>query len=87
MRAVRILLMDINRVSLDTSTDMLEYPLGLIYIAAALNRDLGEKVEVRIESYHDDPENWPQVEEVLRSWQPEVLGLRSLTMGEKALFF
>jgi radical SAM superfamily enzyme YgiQ (UPF0313 family) len=77
--------MDINRVSLDTSTDMLEYPLGLIYLAAALNRDLGDQVEVRIESYHDDPENWPQVEEVLKSWQPQVLGLRSLTMGQKAL--
>ena len=85
MRTVRILLMDINRVSLDTSIDMLEYPLGLLYVATSLRDALGEQIDIRIESYHDEPENWPQVEDIIRDWQPQVLGLRSLTMGRKTL--
>jgi anaerobic magnesium-protoporphyrin IX monomethyl ester cyclase len=85
MSAARVLLMDINRVSLDTSTDMLEYPVGLLYVGSALRQALGDRVEVRIASYHDEPENWPRVEEVLRDWRPDVLGLRSLTMGRRTL--
>jgi anaerobic magnesium-protoporphyrin IX monomethyl ester cyclase len=85
MKPTRVLLLDINRVSLDTSKDMLEYPLGLLYVGSALKRAFGEQIELRIESYHDEPRNWPQVEEVLASWTPQVLGLRGLTMGRRTL--
>lgn len=85
MSAPRVLLMDIHRVSLDTSTDMLEYPVGLLYVASAIRREFGDRVEVRVESYHDVPENWPRVEELLSDWRPDVLGLRSLTMGRRTL--
>ncbi len=85
MDKCRILLIDINRVSLDTSKDMLEYPLGLLYLASSLNKDFGSKVEVKIESYDDRTHNDQTILATLNDFQPDILGLRSLTMGKSLL--
>ena len=85
MKALRILLMDINRVSLDTSNDMLEYPLGLLYVATSLKHAFGDRVEILIESYDEKGDPWEKVENLMDGYRPDLLGLRSLTMGRKSL--
>ena len=85
MDKCRILLIDINRVSLDTSKDMLEYPLGLLYLTSSLNKSFGSKVEVKIESYDDRTHNDNVVIKWINDFQPDILGLRSLTMGKSLL--
>lgn len=81
----RLFLLDVNRVALDTTTDMQEYPVGLLYVATALREAFGERLQLKVGSYHDRPGNWPQLERDLLEWRPDVLGLRSLTMGRPAL--
>ena len=81
MGSLRVLLIDVYRVSLDTSKDMVEYPLGLLYIATSLKRAFGEKVSVRIELYNDRSDSLEKVERLLKEFSPDVLGLRALTMG------
>jgi anaerobic magnesium-protoporphyrin IX monomethyl ester cyclase len=85
MKSLRILLMDVNKVSLDTSIDMLEYPLGLLYIATALKHTFGEGVQIKIESYDDKTDDLEKVEVLLNQFKPDIFGLRSLTMGRKPL--
>ncbi|OGC96184.1 MAG: hypothetical protein A2W25_07205, partial [candidate division Zixibacteria bacterium RBG_16_53_22] len=85
MKTVRILLIDVNRVSLNTSVDMLEYPLGLMYVGTSLKDVFGDQVDIRIESYEDKPGSLAQVGELIEDFRPDIVGLRSLTMGRKPL--
>jgi radical SAM superfamily enzyme YgiQ (UPF0313 family) len=82
---LRILLLDVNNVALDTSVDMVEYPIGLLYIATVLKQAYGEQVDVRIESYDHKPEGLEKVARLLAAHSPDILGLRSLTMGREPL--
>ena len=85
MAPCRILLVDVNRISLDTSRDMLEYPLGLVYLASSLKQSLGERTEVRIVSYNDRVHDDSHVAAWIGEYRPDILGLRSLTMGREPL--
>jgi len=85
MKTVRILLIDVNRISLDTSIDMLEYPLGLVYVSAAIKKEFGDRVEVGIRSFNDKVDSEETVHAWLEEFKPEIVGLRSLTMGRKPL--
>ena len=85
MKPLRILLLDVNNVTLDTTVDMVEYPIGLVYIATVLKQAYGNRVDVRIESYDHKPEGIEKVESLLAAHSPDVLGLRSLTMGREPL--
>jgi radical SAM superfamily enzyme YgiQ (UPF0313 family) len=81
----RILLVDVNNVTLDTTVDMLEYPLGLLYIGTVLNDVYGDRIDLRIESYSHKTDGIGRINELLSSWRPDLLGLRSLTMGRGPL--
>ncbi len=85
MRPLRILLLDINNVTLDTAVDMVEYPIGLLYVATILKQAYGDRVDVRIESYDHKRGGLARAEQLLAEHAPEVLGLRSLTMGRHPL--
>jgi radical SAM superfamily enzyme YgiQ (UPF0313 family) len=85
MKPVRILLLDVNRISLDTTIDMLEYPLGLIFVATSIKKAFGDKTVIRIESYDDKKDTLMSVKSLFEEFKPDILGLRSLTMGQKPL--
>jgi anaerobic magnesium-protoporphyrin IX monomethyl ester cyclase len=85
MKHARILLLDVNRISLDTTVDMLEYPLGLVYIATSLKKAFGDRLEISIDSFDDKRHSFDLVEKILDTFRPDILGLRSLTMGRKPL--
>lgn len=85
MTPLRILLLDVNNVTLDTTVDMLEYPIGLLYIGTVLRQAYGARVELRIESYEHKADGLERLESLLRDWRPDLLGLRSLTMGRGPL--
>jgi anaerobic magnesium-protoporphyrin IX monomethyl ester cyclase len=85
MNACRILLIDVNKVSLDTSKDMLEYPLGLLYLASALKNAFGDQVQLRIETFDVRHHRNEQVALWINDFCPDIVGFRSLTMGKNAL--
>jgi len=85
MDPLRILLLDVSHVTLETSVDMLEYPIGLLYIGTVLNEAFGDRIELRIESFEYKTTGIDRVEALLSEWRPDFLGLRSLTMGRGPL--
>jgi anaerobic magnesium-protoporphyrin IX monomethyl ester cyclase len=85
MKPVRIFLLDVNRISLDTSIDMMEYPLGLVYVATSLKKAFGDRVLIHIDSYDDKKDTLEKVKSQFKDFKPDILGLRSLTMGRKPL--
>ena len=85
MTPLRILLLDVNNVTLDTTVDMVEYPIGLLYIGTALKQTYGDRVDVRIESHDHKPDGLEKVADLLVTHAPDVLGIRSLTMGREPL--
>jgi radical SAM superfamily enzyme YgiQ (UPF0313 family) len=85
MGPLRVLLVDVNLVTLETSVDMVEYPLGLVYVGTALREAFGDRVDVRIESYDHRADSLDDVRLLLAEYRPDVLGLRSLTMGRLPL--
>jgi anaerobic magnesium-protoporphyrin IX monomethyl ester cyclase len=85
MKPLRILLLDVNRTSLDTTIDTVEYPIGLVYVATALKRAFGERLDIRIESLNAKVQPLAEWTRPLEEFKPHVLGLRALTMGRKPL--
>ena len=85
MTPLRVLLMDVSHVTLDTTVDMLEYPLGLLYLGTVLTHTYGDRVAVRIESYEHKADGLARAGALIRAWSPDLLGLRSLTMGRGPL--
>lgn len=85
MKECRVLLIDVSRVSLDTSKDMLEYPLGLLYLSSSLKRAFADRVQVRIESFDVRQQNGEQIAVWIEDFRPDIVGLRSLTMGKSPL--
>jgi radical SAM superfamily enzyme YgiQ (UPF0313 family) len=85
MDPLRVLLLDVSHVTLETSVDMLEYPIGLLYVGTALNEAFGSRIDLRIESFEYKTEGIDRVESLLGDWRPDLLGLRSLTMGRGPL--
>ncbi len=85
MKRLRVLLVDVSFVTLDTAVDMLEYPIGLVYVGSALKAAFGDRVDVRIESYEHKSGSLADLEAIFDDYRPEVLGLRSLTMGRTPL--
>jgi radical SAM superfamily enzyme YgiQ (UPF0313 family) len=81
----RILLVDVNNVTLNTTVDMQEYPLGLLYVGTVLKKAYGDRIELRIESYGHKADGIDRISEMLSTWHPDLLGLRSLTMGRGPL--
>ena len=85
MEPLRILLLDVSHVTLETTVDMLEYPIGLLYVGTALKEAYGDRIDLRVESYEYKNGGIERVREMLEEWSPDVLGLRSLTMGRRPL--
>ncbi len=85
MKACRVLLIDVNRISLDTSRDMLEYPLGLLYLSASLKKSFADDVETKILSFDARRHGDDDVRRWICEFLPDILGLRSLTMGRGVL--
>ena len=87
---MRILLIDILRTTIDEVWPTVEHSLGLMYLASSLEREFGSRIQIRISSLiskpnqHDDERS--KVLRILEDWNPDVVGIRCLTIGKDSLF-
>ncbi len=86
---MRLLLIDVLRTTLDEVWPSVEHSLGLMYLSSALKKEFGAGVETRIRTLISKPKQ-PEsercrVEELLREWHPEVVGVRCLSIGRDSL--
>lgn len=79
--ALKILLLDLSQPF--TSEPIKQYnvvepPLGLLNLAACLNREFGPKVNAKIAKSRIDFDNYLQLEKLVKEFKPGIIGLRTL---------
>jgi amino acid adenylation domain-containing protein len=81
--AFRVFLVDLSQLFLDEAGDMLydviEEPLGLMYLMTYLNREFGSRISGKVTKSRVDFENLDQLKELLLDYKPHLIGIRTLT--------
>ncbi|MCP5104229.1 MAG: AMP-binding protein, partial [bacterium] len=81
--ALRVLLLDLTQFFSAESGNMLydvvEPPLGLVYLLTYLKREYGDRVTGRIAKSRLDFDNYGELKALLDEFKPDVIGLRALT--------
>ena len=78
----RILLLDLSQFfsRMERRLDnLVESPLGLMYLATYLHRQFGSRVKVRIAKSMVDFDDYRQLKELLEEFKPRLIGIRTLT--------
>ncbi len=82
--ALRVLLLDLSLLfSKDAEGrlyDMVEAPLGLMYLMTYLDKKFGEKVKGRVAKSRIDFDSFGELERLIATERPQVIGLRTLTL-------
>jgi radical SAM superfamily enzyme YgiQ (UPF0313 family) len=81
-KAVKILLLDLSQ-SFSTEghqlNDLVEPPLGLMYLLTYLNRQFGSKIEGKIAKSLVDFNSYGELKDMLEIFKPDIIGIRTLT--------
>jgi radical SAM superfamily enzyme YgiQ (UPF0313 family) len=88
---MKILLIDILRTSLEEVWPSVEHSLGLMYLASASKRKFGDMIDVEIWTLISKPrqceEDVENVKQKLGEFEPDFVGIRSLSIGKEAFHF
>ncbi|MCP4216532.1 MAG: AMP-binding protein, partial [bacterium] len=80
--ALRVLLLDLSQYfsqSDDQLGDLVEPPLGLMYLMTHLNNTFKEKIDGRIAKSMIDFDSFGEFRELLEKFKPQVIGIRTLS--------
>ena len=87
---MRVLLIDIVHTTLEEVWPSVEHSLGLMYLGSSLRQQFGDQVEVKIHTLVSKPKlrdyEATSMRAVLDEWRPEVVGIRSLSIGKDSLY-
>jgi len=64
----------------NVTDNVVEPPLGLMYLMSALYKEFGNKIEGKIAKSRIDFENFDELTALLNEFKPDVIGIRSLTV-------
>jgi amino acid adenylation domain-containing protein len=82
-RALRILLLDVTQLFTEDKGDMLydlvETPLGLMFLLTYLKRQFGGRIKGKILKSRIDFDTYPGLKALLKEFKPDVIGVRTLT--------
>ncbi|MGD2085132.1 MAG: amino acid adenylation domain-containing protein [Candidatus Aminicenantes bacterium] len=80
--ALKVLILDLSTFfseRVDVFYDMIEPPLGPLYLLTYLNQQLGPRINGRILKSRMDFDNYDQLKKLLEDFKPDVIGVRTLT--------
>ncbi|MCU0288457.1 MAG: AMP-binding protein, partial [Acidobacteria bacterium] len=80
--ALRILLLDLSQYfSAEAAMlyDVIEPPLGLMYLLTALNKKFGSRINGKIAKSRIDFDSYHELKTLVAEFKPDVIGLRTLT--------
>ncbi|MFC2145920.1 amino acid adenylation domain-containing protein [Acidobacteriota bacterium] len=81
--ALRVLLLDLTQLFSSDSGNMLynvvEAPLGLMYLMAYLNKEYGDKINGKIAKSLIDFDSYHQLKKILEEFQADIIGIRSIS--------
>ncbi|MGD2085545.1 MAG: amino acid adenylation domain-containing protein [Candidatus Aminicenantes bacterium] len=81
-KALKVLLLDLSQFFTDDTGmlyDVVEPPLGLMYILTYLNHHLGDKINGKILKSRMDFDSYEELRKQLQEFRPDVLGIRTIT--------
>ncbi|MCP5108403.1 MAG: AMP-binding protein, partial [bacterium] len=82
-KALKVLLLDLSQFFTHESDNMLydvvEPPLGLIYLMTVLKEQYGERIEGKIAKSRIDFDNYRELKSLMEDFKPDVIGIRTLT--------
>jgi amino acid adenylation domain-containing protein/FkbM family methyltransferase len=80
---LRVLLLDLSQFFSEEKKNMLynlvEPPLGLMYLLTALKKEFGKKITGKIAKSRIDFDNYGELKQLLDEFKPDLIGLRTLT--------
>ncbi len=59
--------------------DVVEEPLGLLYLLTSLNQELGSKINGKIAKSRVDFDNYPELRKLITDFKPDIIGIRTLS--------
>jgi amino acid adenylation domain-containing protein/non-ribosomal peptide synthase protein (TIGR01720 family) len=80
--ALRVLLLDLSQFFVEDSHmlyDVVDPPLGLMYVMTYLNRQFGSRVQGKIAKSRIDFGSYSELKTLLEEFKPDIIGARSLT--------
>ncbi|NOQ24722.1 MAG: AMP-binding protein [Bacteroidales bacterium] len=80
--ALRVLLLDLSQFFTSNSKnidDVVDPPLGLVYLLTQINKEFGRKVNGKILKSRIDFDSYQEFRELLDEFKPDVIGIRTLT--------
>lgn len=80
--ALRVLLLDLSQFFSNENKilyDVVEPPLGLMYVMTSLKQQYGPKVSGKIAKSRIDFDHYSQLKALLDEFQPHIIGIRNLT--------
>jgi amino acid adenylation domain-containing protein/non-ribosomal peptide synthase protein (TIGR01720 family) len=81
-QALRVLLLDLSQFFTDRGHmlyDVVDVPLGLMYILTYLHQQMGNKINGKILKSRMDFDSLEELKTITEEFQPQVIGVRSLT--------
>jgi amino acid adenylation domain-containing protein len=81
--ALKVLLLDLSQFYSHESEmlyDVVEQPLGIMYVMSYLKEQWGEKINGKIAKSRIDFDSEEELKEMLAAFKPDVIGARTLTM-------
>jgi amino acid adenylation domain-containing protein len=80
--ALSLLLLDLSQYfsgEINMLYDLVEPPLGLMYVMTYLQQQLGDKIRGKIAKARIDFNNYQELKNLLLEFKPDVIGIRTLT--------
>jgi amino acid adenylation domain-containing protein len=82
--AFRVLLIDLSQLfrseSENTLYDVIEEPLGLMYLMSYLNKHFGARVDGKVLKSRIDFDNFQELKTIISQYKPDLIGLRTLSL-------
>jgi len=82
VNALRVMLLDLSQFFSDEADilyDVVEAPLGLMYLMTYLNKQFGRKINGKIVKSRIDFDNYEELKLLLDEFNPDIIGIRTLT--------
>ncbi|MCP4633091.1 MAG: AMP-binding protein, partial [candidate division Zixibacteria bacterium] len=86
-KGLRILLLDLSQyfsAGNEFRNEVVEAPLGLMYLLTCLNQEFGNKIHGRISKAMVDFDSFEELKDLIDDFQPQIIGIRTLSLYKES---
>jgi len=85
-KAMRLLLLDLSQLFSNHAAmfyDVVEPPLGLMFLQTYINRKFGSRINGRVAKARIDFDSYAELRQLLETFRPDVIGIRTLSLYQE----